>query len=272
MTWWCAATDLPWAWTWRAYPGVWLFLGLVVIGLARVTRPAPGQTRRGTWYWAVGVGILWVALDWPLGALGGYLASAHAGQFILIALAAPPLILLGIRDGLGSLPAHRWPARVLSWAARPVGAFVGYNLVVILTHVPSIVDGMMASQLGSFGLDLLWLGAGLWLWWPVTAPEPYRRLTPPLQIVYLFVQTLPATFPASFLVFADYPLYRLYELAPRVTALLTPQYDHQVAGLLMKIVGDPVVWIGIAIIFFRWANRERRADLASGLGRRHSPV
>lgn len=42
--------------------------------------------------------------------------------------------------------------------------------------------------------------------------------------------------------------------------MLTPRYDHQVAGLLMKIVGDPVVWIGITIIFFRWANAERRAD------------
>lgn len=269
MTWWCAASDLPWAWTWRAYPGVWLFLGVLAIALHRISR-TPDGSHRGRPYLVAGLVILWLALDWPLGALGGYLASAHTGQFILIALAAPPLLLLGIRDGLAGLGTETRAARLLAGAARPAGAFLGYNLVVIVTHVPTLVDGLMASQAGSFVLDLFWLAGGLWLWWPVTAPAPYRRLTPPLQMAYLFVQTLPATFPASFLVFADFPLYRLYELAPRVTAGLTPIYDHQVAGLLMKIVGDPVVWIGIAIIFFRWANGERRADLARGVGHRPS--
>ena len=26
MTWWCAASDLAWTWTWRPYLGVWLFV------------------------------------------------------------------------------------------------------------------------------------------------------------------------------------------------------------------------------------------------------
>jgi hypothetical protein len=30
----------------------------------------------------------------------------------------------------------------------------------------------------------------------------------------------------------------------------------------MKTVGDPVIWLGMAVAFFRWANAERKADLA----------
>ena len=256
MTWWCAASTLPWTWSWTAYPGVWLFI-LALIGWYWRFGRTPGDRRAGIRF-GIGVFLLWIALDWPLGALGGYLASAHTGQFLLIALSVPPFLLLGIRPRLEN-PAR--PNPVLGLLARPLVAFVGYNVIVIGTHMPVIVDSLMASQLGSFLLDLLWLAGGLMLWWPALAPAPYQRLTAPLQMGYLFLQTVPASLPAAFLVFAAHPLYELYELAPRVSAALTPYHDHQVAGLLMKMVGDPIVWVGIGIIFFRWAGAERRADL-----------
>ncbi|MFN0181800.1 MAG: cytochrome c oxidase assembly protein [Gemmatimonadales bacterium] len=258
MTWWCAATGLPWSWAWRAYPGVWLFLGLIAFGYWRAGRGAGERGADG--YFAIGLGLLWVALDWPLGALGGYLASAHTGQFLLLALAAPPFLLLAIRPRLEQTES-RWGAG-LRLLAHPLPAFIGYNLMMLTTHIPKLVDALMVSQLGSLAIDLAWIAGGLMLWWPAVAPPRYRRLSAPLTMGYLFVQTVPGIFPAAALVFGTFPLYRLYELAPRVSAVLTPAYDHQIAGLLMKIVGDPIVWIGIAVIFFRWANAERRADTA----------
>jgi hypothetical protein len=32
----------------------------------------------------------------------------------------------------------------------------------------------------------------------------------------------------------------------------------------MKVIGDPVIWIGLTVVFFRWANAERRKDLQPG--------
>ncbi|MGH7657782.1 MAG: cytochrome c oxidase assembly protein, partial [Gemmatimonadales bacterium] len=62
-----------------------------------------------------------------------------------------------------------------------------------------------------------------------------------------------------FLTFANYPVYALYELAPPVMDIAA-RTDQQAAGLLMKVAGDPIFLIAIAIVFFRWSASERRAD------------
>ncbi len=44
--------------------------------------------------------------------------------------------------------------------------------------------------------------------------------------------------------------------------MLTARADQQVAGLLMKIVGDLPVWFGFAVIFFRWSKEAERSRSA----------
>jgi cytochrome c oxidase assembly factor CtaG len=89
----------------------------------------------------------------------------------------------------------------------------------------------------------------------VLHPDPRRRLTLPLRILYLFASTLFPTAPAAFLTFADYPFYSLYELAPRVSGI-SARSDQVVAGLLMKLAADPPVWVAMAVIFFRWQKED----------------
>jgi len=263
VTWWCAATSLPWSWAWRPYPGVWLFVAGLALTFLRFGLPADRALRRRAIGWFVpGLLIVWAALDWPIGTLGGgYLASIHSLQYVMLALAAPPFLLLGLAPSVTEQLASGGLGRGARMAAHPVTGLVVHNLIVLVTHFAGVVDAAMASQVGSLLIDLAWIAAGLSLWWPAIAPPGTNRLTPPLRMGYLFLQTIPSMFPAAFLTFADYPLYRLYELAPRSFDLLTPAYDQQLAGLIMKVIGDPIVWAGIAVIYFRWASAERRADL-----------
>lgn len=255
MTWWCAATGRTWTWTWVAYPGIWIFIALLGIGYLRLTRGGGPRGAAGRWF-ATGLLLLWLALDWPLGALGaGYLVSVHTVSYILISMVAPPCLLLGFRraDITRALAHPRWAA-LLRLTARPGPALAAFTATLFLTHVPSVVDGLMASQVGAMVVDLAWIAAGLWLWWPVLAPQPeLGRLRRPLKMAYLFAATLPAIIPSAFLTFADYPLYATYELAPRVAGLLSAQEDQKVAGLLMKLVGDLPVWFAFGVIFFRWS-------------------
>lgn len=262
MTWWCAATRLPWSWSPRAYPGVWLFIGLIAVGsIAIVRRSEIRPSRRQITAWWGGVLALWVASDWPVGTLGsGYLASAHMLQYILYTFVASPLLVLAVPEPMARRFLHRTRAmgiyRVL---ARPLVAGVLVNVVLIATHAPVTVDTFRASQLGSLVLDLAWLAGGIVLWLPVCGPISEARPSYPARSIYLFLAAgLVPMIPGGFLTFADFPLYRTYELAPRVGDI-RPIEDQQVAGALMKVGNVPLLWPILGAMFWRWATADRRA-------------
>jgi putative membrane protein len=265
MQFWCSAQGVAWSWTWQPYVGVWLLV--IALGAAygrwvrRMTGGRPPARSWRTWSFATGLLALWVALDWPIGTLAaGYLASLHMLQFLLVALIAPALLLLGI-------PPRNWPSltgqdsgfRLLRAVTHPVAAFVVFNLIVVFTHWPLVVDGLMRSQAGSFLIDALWIVGGLALWWPILAPIPERPgFNYPLKIAYLIAVTITTTVPFVYLTFSSLPVYATYELAPPVSGL-TKRQDQQLAGLLMKLGGAAVLWTGIAALFFQWYRKEEGA-------------
>jgi putative membrane protein len=255
MTWWCSATGQPWTWAWKAYPGVWLFVALLaILYLRAVRRPAEPRSRRAALYYFAGLLTVWLALDWPIGPLGtGYLISFHTVSYILLSLIAPPLLLAGIPSEVMLRAAQSPPAgRLLRILTRPLIALALFNAILIGTHIPDVVDGLMRSQLGAFAIDLAWFLGGIVLWWAIMAPPSVCRLNRPMKMGYLFAATLPPILPAAFLTFADYPLYAVYELAPRAFDL-PAHSDQQIAGLTMKIIGDLPLWFAFGVIFFRWA-------------------
>ena len=257
MQWWCVAQGTPWEWEWRAYPGVWLFLLVLVAGRFFLLRRADAAGDDGTgrrWAFGVGVFLLWVALDWPVGALGaGYLASAHMVQFLLIALAAPPLLLLGVPPGAWSaVPAPSAVRSVLGRLTHPLAALLFFAVTMAWTHFPPVVDTWMQSQLGSFALDIVWLAAGLVFWWPVAVPEEGPDwFGYPAMVGYLIVATIVNTGVFMYLTYAELPLYGIYELAPPV-GWLTTREDQVLAGILMKLGGGIVLWSAITVLFGLW--------------------
>ena len=76
-------------------------------------------------------------------------------------------------------------------------------------------------------------------------------------MLYLFLQTVVPTVPASLLTFGARPLYRIYETFPRLWGFSALD-DQQVAGLIMKVGAGFYLWVVIAAIFFRWYAREER--------------
>ena len=273
VQWWCAAQGTPWTWQWQAYPGVWAFMGLLAGAWMLLRRrdsgageesgpgpredPGPEHRREGgrrSWAFWTGWALLWIVLDWPVGALGAsYLASVHMIQFLVIALVAPPLLLLGMPAG-GYEALARRPVlhRLLAVVTHPVPALLLFGALMGLTHWPPVVDTLMATPLGSFVLDVTWLAAGLIFWWPVAAPVPERPwFGQPLKMGYLILATLVNTAPFIFLLFSRYPVYATYELAPPVAGI-TSREDQILAGLLMKMGGAVVLWSAVTILFGRW--------------------
>jgi putative membrane protein len=207
---------------------------------------------------AGGIVALWIASDWPVGALaGGYLMSLHMTQYLLYTLAAAPLLMLGTPEWLADAVLDRLHLqKVWSVLSRPLVAVIVSNVVLVSTHSPFAVDRFRSTQLGSFAMDMIWLLSGLVLWGPVINPVRSGRIaSDPLRIVYLFVAAavLPMI-PGGFITFSSNPLFATYELAPRVG--MTALHDQQLAGVLMKIGNVPVIWAAMGVIWFRWYERE----------------
>jgi putative membrane protein len=98
------------------------------------------------------------------------------------------------------------------------------------------------------------------MWWPVVSPLPEMPgLTYPGRMIYLFLQSIVPTVPASFLTFGSTPLYRYYTTVPRIWGLSVVT-DQRIAGLEMKILGGAILFVVIAVIFFRWYAQERATE------------
>lgn len=260
---------------WHPHPDVWFLMAAVVVGYfvamraAAAAEVAPGVAlpvsppeswkARSVWF-LMGVAALWIGADYPIHELSeGYLFSIHMVQHTLFSLIAPPLLLLGMPAALLRRILRPEPVlRVVRFLTRPLVALLLFNGVVLVTHWPALVDASLRSEPLHFFVHLVLFSSAVLMWWPVVDPLPeLKRLSEPGKMLYLFLQSILPTVPASFITFAESPVYRFYETAPRLWGIdvLT---DQQMAGLIMKIGGGLLLWFCIATIYFRWNAKEER--------------
>ena len=282
---------------------------LIAVRRAR-TRRATVTSRRQIALFSTGVAVLWLASDWPVHDVAeGYLYSVHMVQHLLFTLVAALLLLLGTPAWMGRRllgitgPAGpggeatkeavtgsigpggeatreavtgpgEAPTRRLLWVrrlSRPVFGLIQFNLVLVLSHWPAVVEGTVRYHPLHFVAHAVLLVSAILMWMPVASTVPeVPRARPPIQMLYLFLQTVVPTVPASFLTFGDSPLYKIYATFPRLWDI-SALTDQQTAGLIMKIGAGLFLWTIIAVIFFRWY-REEEGFEAPRSGRHPPPA
>jgi putative membrane protein len=256
--------DLP---AWHPHPDVWLLFGSIVAAYMIAVRRHARDTgavvaKRRTRFFVAGVAVLWIGADWPIHDLAErYLYLVHMSQHLLFTLIAPPLLIAGmpawlIRRFLRTRPV----ATAFGFLTKPLVALIVFNSALLFVHWPVVVELSVRSGWIHFGLHVMLVSTALLMWWPVMSPLPeYPALPAPGQMLYLFLQSLAPTIPASFLTFGDHLLYPVYGTFPRIWGIgaLT---DQLIAGLIMKLIGGAILWAFITAIFFRWYRQERHDD------------
>lgn len=261
-----ATTVHPWAW--HAHPSVWVVIGLVsglYAAAIRIVGAELGEraTRRQITVFYAGVLLMWIAADWPIHDIAErYLFSVHMVQHLIFTLVVPPLLLVGTPPWL-----QRWLLRspaatgFVKKVARPLPAAIIYNTVFVGSHWPVIVDGALRSEPLHFLVHCAIFSAALLMWFPVMNRQPeYPMMSPPGRMLYLFLQSVIPTVPASFLTFADGLIYRYYATVPHPFHL-SAIADQQFAGALMKVMGGSILWGVIVVMFFRWYADEHAPEL-----------
>jgi putative membrane protein len=209
-----------------------------------------------------GILVLLLALASPLDDLADhYLFTAHMIQHLLLTLMAVPLLLAGtpgwlLRDALRA-------GRLLGFVVKvrhPLLAFGTFNLVFALAHVPGVYELALASEPLHIAEHLVFLLTAAIMWLPILSPLKELPTYPPLgQVLYLFLQTVPASLVGALLAHASSPYYATYVLAPRLTSL-SPLEDQQLGGLIMWVGSGVYFLLATAVVFFAWASREEAAN------------
>jgi putative membrane protein len=263
---------------WAPHPDVWLLVGAIAAGYAyAVNRLGPRLAPTGSAVvtrfqiatFSGGLLALWVASDWPIHDLGErYFFWVHMVQHTTYAIIAAPLLLIGTPTWLARwLLSPRWLLRTVRFLTRLIPATLIFNIVIIVTHVPVVVNASLHHALLHFALHALIVVSSLIVWMPLLSPLPeVPRLQPIVRMLFLFLQSIVPTVPASFLTFGDRPLYKFYETVPRLWGLSALD-DMRFAGLIMKILVGFSLWITITIIFFRWNSAEQPGSPARRVSR-----
>jgi putative membrane protein len=248
-------------WRFQANPEVYLLVVFLigafvysvrVIGPRAVSAGEPIVTRSNVGCFVGAMMLLFAASTWPIHQIGeDYLYSAHMLQHMMLSYFMPPLLLLATPTWLMRLlvgTGRTW--RVVTFMTKPVVAAVVFNAVVMVTHIPPVVNASVQSAPLHYSLHLLLVLTAVLMWTPVVGPFHELRISDAAKPIYLFLQSVVPTVPAGWLTFAEGVVYKHYNQPVRVWGI-SPTDDQQLAGAIMKIGGSIFLWALVVFYFFR---------------------
>jgi putative membrane protein len=258
------ASEFP---IWQPRPEVWILLaGVVALGLyaSRVIQPKavaagePPISRRQKVWFVLGVVVLWIAADYPMHDIAEQrLYSVHMFQHSLLLVVVPPVMLLATPTWLARLVIGQGLFRrfVYHWA-RPAPALLVNLALTAFTHWAWVVNSSITNGWLHYGVHTLMVFSSVLVWMSVCGPIPELRVSPPTQMLVVFLLSIIPTLPAAFLTAAETVLYQGYNHDARLWGL-SVQQDQQLAGVVMKVITGFYLWGIIAVIFFRWSLGDR---------------
>ncbi len=263
-------------WRFEAHPEVWFLVGSVVLLGWWARRIAPRVLPAGTpiatpfqkrAFLAATV-LLLVSADWPMHDIAeDHLYSVHMVQPLSITLIVPPLFLLAMPEWLARLVVldGGLGSRILRRMTHPVVAGLLFNALAALTHWSEVVR--LSAENGAFhySAHVAMFTSALLMWMPVVSPIREHRLSPPGQMLYLFLMSVIPTIPAGWLTFAEGTVYGVYDdgFEPWGIGVVA---DQQTAGAIMKVLGGFYIWGIIVVKYFRFAASQRMERTGSLYG------
>ena len=188
--------------------------------------------------------LLAIALTSPLCRMSASMASAHMVQHVILAVAAPPLLLIGCTSmAAPAAPPESWGNAQSSFRRAPWalgGSYAGYTAVtalygaaIWLWHLPAVYEAVLQStavhMTGYSGLILASL-----LFWAATLNLARSGPAGAGAVTFaMFITTIHTGFLGALLTLSPWPWF------PSATGGsafgLEPLEDQQVAGLIMWV-------------------------------------
>lgn len=245
-----------------------IFLGISVLYLL-ITGPfvskIPGAEAvpvRQKVFFLLAMIIYYSALGSPINLLAHELFSMHMLQMSILFIVLPPFLLLGIPAWM-LRPLLRFKAlrAVGSFFTKPLIILFVFNGLLSLYHIPVAFNAIMGSHLYHYIAHFVLLIGAIMMWWPVICPIPeLDRVKPLHKLAFIFANGILLTPVCALVIFADRPLFELYQEMSTIAPIMQPIEDQQLGGVTMKIVQEIVYISAIGIVMNRWLREQREQD------------
>jgi putative membrane protein len=250
----------------------------------RLARPLPAGVVAQAVAFYCGLCAVLVALVSPVAYWSGQFIWIRSLQDVLLAVAAPALIVLGApwlllargtawlragetltRNGPGSPASPQW-----SWLAWPVVVTIAFNAGWLGWHLPGPYDAVRRSPAAAAAEVITYLGLGIVFWLQLIGSRPFAPRFAPLSRFILVAGTVVVTFVLSLvLIFDNGELYRGYAApAHRVLSVVA---DQQVGGSVLFAIALPPFLIVAVALCIRWLATEESEALNTGFDRLLKP-
>ncbi|MGN6167323.1 MAG: cytochrome c oxidase assembly protein [Solirubrobacteraceae bacterium] len=227
-----------------------------------------------------GLAVIVIALNSPIDDYADSLFWVHMVQHVLLLTVAPPLILLGhpwprmwrapplrTRTVVGRTIAGSGFTAPLRALARPLPAWILFNVAVVAWHIPAAYNATLTSNVINQLEHAIFFFFGRLFWARVVDPGPLRpRLVWPTRIVYVAGAMVVGWVLAIALVVVQHPIYPHYAELVNRPGGLSALADQQIAGGVMWVLGSAAYTVTLLIGVYRWLSTD------SAVGQRRTAV
>jgi putative membrane protein len=238
-------------------------------GVVRRQHPHNPVPRYRVWSWYLGLLVIFIALESPIGTYDDTLFTDHMVQHLLLVMLAAPLLAIGapitliLRVASHKSRTRFWlpllHSRIVRIAAFPVISWSVFAAVMWASHFSPLFDAALENDYIHLFEHALYLGSALLFWWPVVGADPSPwRLPHPARVGYLFLGMPQSSFLGLAIFSAPEPLYAHYQTLARTWGP-TPLADQQLAGGLMWAGGDAAFLIAMIVALWIWLRAEEHA-------------